>query len=237
MENKTSKYFKYAIGEIILVVIGILIALQINNWNESRKHQEYEIQLLKQLKTDLKSNANDLKFNISLQNKTINSCHLLINHLDNKLPYNDSLRIHFANTGIWTKFIVNAGAYKTIESKGLDLITNLELRDLVFRIYEGNLNWLTQMEETAINQAENFRIRQAFKYFNKWNAISVTNKRYGDGTAEVIDYSKIIETNDFLYYLNSYMNINKIVLQVSEGYLDDNIQALTIIDNIINSKN
>tara|TARA_B100000508_G_scaffold107348_1_gene85427 strand:- start:44 stop:181 length:138 start_codon:yes stop_codon:yes gene_type:complete len=37
MENKTSKYFKYAIGEIILVVIGILIALQINNWNELRK--------------------------------------------------------------------------------------------------------------------------------------------------------------------------------------------------------
>lgn len=37
-ENKTGKYFKYAIGEIVLVVIGILIALQINNWNESRKN-------------------------------------------------------------------------------------------------------------------------------------------------------------------------------------------------------
>ena len=36
-ENKTGKYFKYAIGEIVLVVIGILIALQINNWNEARK--------------------------------------------------------------------------------------------------------------------------------------------------------------------------------------------------------
>jgi len=39
IENKTGKYFKYAIGEIILVVIGILIALQINNWNENRKHK------------------------------------------------------------------------------------------------------------------------------------------------------------------------------------------------------
>ena len=36
-ENKTGKYLKYAIGEIVLVVIGILIALQINNWNEERK--------------------------------------------------------------------------------------------------------------------------------------------------------------------------------------------------------
>jgi hypothetical protein len=35
-KNKTGKYFKYAIGEIVLVVIGIIIALQINNWNENR---------------------------------------------------------------------------------------------------------------------------------------------------------------------------------------------------------
>ncbi|MBT8324660.1 MAG: hypothetical protein KJO96_05115 [Winogradskyella sp.] len=41
-ENKTGKYFKYAIGEIILVVIGILIALQINNWNESNKLKKEE---------------------------------------------------------------------------------------------------------------------------------------------------------------------------------------------------
>ena len=46
MENKTSKYFKYAIGEIVLVVIGILIALQINNWNENRKNNLWEQQFL-----------------------------------------------------------------------------------------------------------------------------------------------------------------------------------------------
>ena len=41
-QNKTGKYFKYAIGEIILVVIGILIALSINNWNEDRKDKVRE---------------------------------------------------------------------------------------------------------------------------------------------------------------------------------------------------
>ena len=57
MENKTGKYFKYAIGEIVLVVIGILIALQINNWNENRKletkTQEYYKQLLEDLNNDI----------------------------------------------------------------------------------------------------------------------------------------------------------------------------------------
>ena len=55
-QNKTGKYFKYAIGEIILVVIGILIALQINNWNENNKleakTQDYYQQLLEDLKKD-----------------------------------------------------------------------------------------------------------------------------------------------------------------------------------------
>jgi hypothetical protein len=53
-KNKTGKYFKYAIGEIVLVVIGILIALQINNWNESRKGSKMGVQLLEGISDDIK---------------------------------------------------------------------------------------------------------------------------------------------------------------------------------------
>ena len=60
MENKTSKYFKYAIGEIILVVIGILIALQINNWNEERKNRNREQSILKNLQSDFKANIDNV---------------------------------------------------------------------------------------------------------------------------------------------------------------------------------
>ncbi|MBO3116105.1 hypothetical protein J4050_05065 [Winogradskyella sp. DF17] len=56
MENKTSKYFKYAIGEIILVVIGILIALQINNWNEKRKINREINLLFTALEAELENN-------------------------------------------------------------------------------------------------------------------------------------------------------------------------------------
>jgi hypothetical protein len=52
-ENKTGKYFKYAFGEIILVVIGILIALQINNWNDNRKNQIEEKAVLESLLENL----------------------------------------------------------------------------------------------------------------------------------------------------------------------------------------
>ena len=58
-ENKTGKYLKYGIGEIFLVVIGILIALQVNNWNEVRKTTNIEIEYLKRLRSDL---ANDTAY-------------------------------------------------------------------------------------------------------------------------------------------------------------------------------
>ena len=55
-ENKVSKYLLYALGEIVLVVIGILIALQINNANEQRKERAAEQVLLKQLLSEFNSN-------------------------------------------------------------------------------------------------------------------------------------------------------------------------------------
>ncbi|NNK09763.1 MAG: hypothetical protein HKP08_00330 [Flavobacteriaceae bacterium] len=58
-DNKFFKYSRYAIGEIVLVVIGILIALQINNWNEDRKTTDTEIEYLMRLRSDL---ANDTAY-------------------------------------------------------------------------------------------------------------------------------------------------------------------------------
>ena len=52
-QNKSGKYLKYAFGEIVLVVIGILIALQINTWNEQRKNEVKIVSLFKEVQTDL----------------------------------------------------------------------------------------------------------------------------------------------------------------------------------------
>ena len=56
-KNKTGKYFKYAIGEILLVMIGILLALQVNNWNEKRKQLLQQDLLFKQLLSDTKADS------------------------------------------------------------------------------------------------------------------------------------------------------------------------------------
>ncbi|NND94281.1 MAG: hypothetical protein HKN45_05405, partial [Flavobacteriales bacterium] len=64
-ESKFSKYLIYAIGEIVLVVIGILLALQINTWNEERKTEQLEQSLLQEMKEDLRADILDMQENVS----------------------------------------------------------------------------------------------------------------------------------------------------------------------------
>jgi hypothetical protein len=64
-EGKTGKYFKYAIGEIILVVIGILIAIQLNNFNEQKKNENNGRQILAKIKQEV---SQDIIYLDSLSN-------------------------------------------------------------------------------------------------------------------------------------------------------------------------
>ncbi|MFT6795818.1 MAG: hypothetical protein ACJART_000956, partial [Maribacter sp.] len=77
-EGKTSKYFKYAIGEIILVVIGILIALQINNWNENQKAKKLEQVVLKNLAQENKANLVSLNQLMTTVSNCYDANHVLM---------------------------------------------------------------------------------------------------------------------------------------------------------------
>jgi len=96
-KGKTGKYFKYAIGEIILVVIGILIALSINNWNENRKDRKQEKELLTQLQSEFVSNLNQLDQKIILRKDMISASLKLLDCID--YPNNCNSEIILKNIG------------------------------------------------------------------------------------------------------------------------------------------
>lgn len=60
-ENKPAKYLKYAVGEVLLVMIGILLALQVNNWNEGRKVDQQGLKLIENLKSDFQRNLESVE--------------------------------------------------------------------------------------------------------------------------------------------------------------------------------
>jgi len=134
MENKTSKYLKYAIGEIILVVIGILIALQINNWNEQRKLNLKEKSLLDAIHEEFLKNKIQLDLTITQHNLALNSCKKLIDlfPLDiNKINL-DSISLYLDNSRNAPTFNPSQGSINAIIStSSFDIIHNKQLRELL----------------------------------------------------------------------------------------------------------
>ncbi|WCO02216.1 DUF6090 family protein [Psychroserpens ponticola] len=139
-ENKTSRYFKYAIGEIILVVIGILIALQINNWNNNRQERQYEKQILVEIQ---KSLQNDFSLFQRLGDRNIvkdQAIDSLLLVRQNRLQLNDKTitkLIQKANWGL--VFSYDKGAYEALKSSGVEKIKTDSLRNSLIRFYEVSL--------------------------------------------------------------------------------------------------
>ena len=72
MNLNTKNYLRYAVGEILLVVVGILIALQVNNWNEERKLKLSEKKVLLSFYNEVSNNLNSLKTSIDEKKTIIN---------------------------------------------------------------------------------------------------------------------------------------------------------------------
>lgn len=134
-ENKTSKYFKYAIGEIFLVVIGILIALQFNNWNNNKQLEEVQIKYLNEIANNLKSDLVDIRFNMGFNETRLNSSKIVLENLKNDDVYSDSLDVYYGSLLYTTRSVLNYSAYETLKSKGLEIITNDNLRKSITKLY------------------------------------------------------------------------------------------------------
>ncbi len=128
-ENKFSKYLLYAIGEILLVVIGILIALSINNKNEASKVKQFEYKILQDIEASMKGNFFQLDMCLSGNRKAILSADLILKHLEENLPYNDSLDFHFSRSLAWCSPVFNNAGYESLKMYGINLITNDSIRE------------------------------------------------------------------------------------------------------------
>ena len=107
------------------MVIGILVAIQINNWNEERKERQFETKMLQELASSTDTNIEYLNLGIKMTHDARNSCLILINHIENKLPYHDSLDAHFMYSLFWYKTLIDFSAYETIKTYGLQLSNRL----------------------------------------------------------------------------------------------------------------
>ena len=135
MENKTGKYFKYAIGEIVLVVIGILIAIQLNEWRNDTVNTKQKQNVLKALQVEFESNIAQLDTVLFYQQKIQNAYPRVMELIKTDTTTVDDVIFHkpLQNLGwTWTFNPINGALRSGISSGEIHLIDNNRLIELLF---------------------------------------------------------------------------------------------------------
>ncbi len=174
--GKTGKYFKYAIGEIILVVIGILIALQINNWNNSNIDTQKEKEYLSNLLEDIETQRLIVDKQIKHESDMRIASEKALYHLNSQNIDTDSINIYLSNITRKT-FVINDPTFQDLKTSGnILLIKNNALRNKIISFYQ-NLEYsalvIQVSNETNIAEFREYLVRSTIINLNYRDSLTV----------------------------------------------------------------
>ena len=199
-ENKFSKYLLYAIGEIILVVIGILIALQINNSNNQRIEKAKEIKYLTNIKIDLNKDIKSLDYNIEFREKKSRGTQKIIEQI-NGMPIEDLTETTYnvANTLYQERFQPSNVTYNDLVSSGnMNLISNDSIKFYLFELsllYQKNAFGV----EHETHEYEEFISIPMYQYADiaRMKPVFLGVKTAEEMTISEQDFDKLFESKEF----------------------------------------
>ncbi|MEL4454827.1 DUF6090 family protein [Lutimonas vermicola] len=198
-DNRPWKYARYAIGEIVLVVIGILIALQINTWKEEQKAKRVEFVMLTELKKNIEADIQEMDSTLISVNHRIRSSKIILKSFSNDNSYHDSLNSHFGWTMVYDNMYFHTGAYESLKSSGSQLINDESLRFEISNYYDYSINRLKYSLREIRDDFYNYMLgylRKEFTFF--------TNS---GPTAHPRDFEALKENETFGLSLGIYLDV------------------------------
>ena len=228
------KYLKYATGEIVLVVLGILIALQINNWNEWRKERALEIKTLIEIKKSLEANDNEMVQDSLRRAKWNRSSDIIIKALQEGADYNDSFNIHFHNARIpGTNISLSTAGYENLKNIGYHIIASDTVRNGVIELFEiAQNNLLEEMEYfESFQPNRQTQIDQLFDYddekFDVHNPLSIPLVPH--------NYTSLLDDKTYLAMLKSVKVQRNIIGTMLLRNLKETQNVLALINEDLES--
>ncbi|RED44247.1 DUF6090 family protein [Seonamhaeicola aphaedonensis] len=168
-ENKFSRYLIYAIGEIVLVVVGILIALAINNWNINNANKKEEIYYLQKLKLNLQQDTTHVRTKLRLIYRDLSMLDSLEIEIKNPLKTSFSNRLYTTTLLLQYGFSPQTSTFDNLKSTGkLNLINNQILVDSLFVYY----NDLENSTKQKIESMETYGRNSIGPYLMKFDEIA-----------------------------------------------------------------
>jgi len=218
-EGKTTNYLKYAIGEIVLVVIGILIALQINNWNEKRKEHLTERLLLTSLKEDLSRNKKIIESNISGLNFILGKIDLLLTAQEENRAYNDTLNGYFHLARVFPESQISFVAFDEIKTKGTDIIESTDLRKKIVELFEITLSNMIETTSRLEGALRPIQLEHQLKNFYSSDTLGLVPN----------DGDKLMLDNEYFNIVSQRRLYYKMFIALKENCIEE----IDIVQNLI----
>lgn len=219
-KRKFGRYTGYALGEIMLIVVGILIALQIDNWNKARSLRALEIQALEAIAASLDESAANLEDNREAEERWLGYNRLILEYLDECRPYSPQLDQAFGSYFWTSKAELAVGAYEQLKSHGLTLISNLDLQrriTVLFEIHfpkttEENQGWDDKLQISA-TYPEHVKLFRKY-YPQNWTV-------FEDEFAKPVDYLALCKNDTFKNILAEIIGLRQFNLATMQRTLKE----------------
>ncbi|PQJ16641.1 DUF6090 family protein [Aureicoccus marinus] len=249
-ENRFIKYLIYAIGEIVLVVIGILIALSINNYNERQKNQAKEQLILKQLRSEYTRNLRQLNEKILMRNQGLVACNILLDQIDNPQSFN----VNEFYKSVWQ--IMRDPTFDPIEndiigSEKLRLIQNQKLVELlsnwsseVFQVQELELQYQKYRTETIVPCITRLGVLRNVNHAlwkDGYTPTEALDKKYNykfsiEPTQKKLDLDKVINDVELEGIVSMVITFNQMTNMQSQSLRERIKKMIEIIENEIDKE-
>jgi len=195
-EYSVSRYLLHALGEIVLIVLGILIALYLDNINAGMQAREVEKELLKELRSNLESNIEILERTLMTETEYLAYNEMILEYLDSRRPYDEALDQAFG-VYFWTVTTNPVmGGYEFLKSKGIDLISSDSLRRKISFIFDNEFSILKNENEVwSNNLQQNISYPYHVKHFRRY--YSPENNGGETERAKPFDYQSLLDDAEF----------------------------------------
>lgn len=163
-----TKYLLYATGEILLVVIGILIALQINNWNETNKMDSMVSQALSEIREDLVQDTLILQSRITLQIAELDAQTRIVDALTHQTLNEEAHRSDLGKLMLVRETVLLRNGYDYLKELGISKLNRPELRQALLQYYEHDYASIRKDLQDDNFEFENVWLPYAREHFKDW---------------------------------------------------------------------
>jgi len=249
-KGKTGQYFKYAIGEIFLVIIGILIALQINNWNSERIEKETFKSNLQFAIEDLEQDKTDLIRLMKERKRVLDKADIILQAIKEQKKLTAHEIFENSEIMIWKSFEMNSNGFERILSSNIyESIEFQPIREKT-RKYQSNYQRIKglekklneSIEEMEIEMSKDGSILELYEYSDLVFSLSNNGKEIDAHTDNII-------VNYFIDFNKSYINnppmvslfqrgklITRTIIQQYKYHIDLGEDLKRSIDNYLNEQ-